>query len=315
MIQIDRKSGVTIREQIASQFRYLVARGQFAVGSTLPSTRGLARELDVSFHTVRKAYALLEREGLVRSISGRGFVVEPLASGTDSAKMEVGAEIVRAAMQELIGLGLSESDIDYIFDEQLATMSGEKTVLKLVVVGEYREQADECARLLAKFRFTNVLSATPATLDLHEDADFVIAPFRLTQLVRQTLHRVEVLGVDLSVNREALDIASRMMKHETLTLVARYPDAVAPLTRDLRAKTGFPGQLLAGSIDHGSQLVTQIVAQADAVLYTQAAGSRIRSHLRGRRSAMIRSQLSEATLESVQRTLPAGFPGSVLPHG
>ncbi len=314
MIQIDRKSGGTIREQIAAQFRYLIARGHYPVGSTLPSTRGLARDLDISFHTVRKAYATLADEGLVRPVSGRGFVVEPFAAGTDSDKMELGASIVRAAMQELIGLGLSEADIDYIFDEQLATMSGEKTVLKLLVVGEYREQAEEFAQLLAQFRLTNVLSATPATLDLHEDADFAIAPFRLTQTVRQTLSRVEVLGVDATVNREALDVTSRMMKHETLALVSRYPDAVAPLTRDIRAKTGFPGQLLAGSIDHGTQLVTQIVAQADAVLYTQAARSRLRPHLSGRRSAMITAQLSDATLASIQSALPAGFPGSAPPR-
>ena len=42
----------------------MIATKQFQVGELLPSTRELGRQLEVSFHTVRKAYGHLEDEGL-----------------------------------------------------------------------------------------------------------------------------------------------------------------------------------------------------------------------------------------------------------
>lgn len=41
----------------------MIATKQFQVGEMLPSTRELGQQLEASFHTVRKAYHILEDEG------------------------------------------------------------------------------------------------------------------------------------------------------------------------------------------------------------------------------------------------------------
>ncbi|MEX1122608.1 MAG: GntR family transcriptional regulator, partial [Balneolales bacterium] len=44
---------------IADRVRLFIATKQFQIDDVLPSTRQLGKQLDTSFHTVRKAYKML----------------------------------------------------------------------------------------------------------------------------------------------------------------------------------------------------------------------------------------------------------------
>ncbi|MFX5271933.1 GntR family transcriptional regulator, partial [Acinetobacter baumannii] len=61
--------------QIADQLRGLIERGEYAVGTKLPTERDLAEQLKVSRPTVREALIALEVEGLVRIRVGSGIYV------------------------------------------------------------------------------------------------------------------------------------------------------------------------------------------------------------------------------------------------
>ena len=52
-----------------------IASGQQPAGSALPSTRQLAVDLGVNFHTVNKSYDILRQEGLVRINRKSGAVI------------------------------------------------------------------------------------------------------------------------------------------------------------------------------------------------------------------------------------------------
>jgi len=52
-----------------------IADGQLEVGARLPAHRDLAWRLGIGVGTVTKAYGVLERRGLVRSVKGRGTFV------------------------------------------------------------------------------------------------------------------------------------------------------------------------------------------------------------------------------------------------
>jgi DNA-binding transcriptional MocR family regulator len=60
-----------------------IADGSLSPGARLPAHRPLAWQLDIGIGTVTKAYAQLERRGLVRSVRGRGMFVAglPQAAG------------------------------------------------------------------------------------------------------------------------------------------------------------------------------------------------------------------------------------------
>ncbi len=65
-----------IFKQIIDAVRVLIASGELAPGSKLPSVRALAMEQTISVNTVAKAYNILTAQGLVVSKPGLGLFVD-----------------------------------------------------------------------------------------------------------------------------------------------------------------------------------------------------------------------------------------------
>ncbi|MBO6299169.1 MAG: GntR family transcriptional regulator [Lachnospiraceae bacterium] len=66
---------LAIYEQIINQLKNAIVSGQLQAGEALPSIRNLAADLSVSVITTKRAYEELEKEGLIRSVAGKGFYV------------------------------------------------------------------------------------------------------------------------------------------------------------------------------------------------------------------------------------------------
>lgn len=71
-IDLDRHSGITLSEQIRTSIADRIQSGLLQEGEKLPSVRKLSKLLDVSLMTVFHAYELLEQEGLIDRIQGKG---------------------------------------------------------------------------------------------------------------------------------------------------------------------------------------------------------------------------------------------------
>jgi len=76
-MKILQNSEIPIYKQIAVQLKDEILSGRLAPGEFLPSIRGLAKDLKISVITTMKAYEELSLEGLVTSVQGKGFVVNP----------------------------------------------------------------------------------------------------------------------------------------------------------------------------------------------------------------------------------------------
>lgn len=66
---------LAIYEQIVNQLKNAIVSGELSAGEALPSIRSLAADLAVSVITTKRAYEELEKEGLIRSVAGKGFYV------------------------------------------------------------------------------------------------------------------------------------------------------------------------------------------------------------------------------------------------
>ena len=66
---------LAIYEQIVNQLKSAIVTGELSAGEALPSIRALATDLSVSVITTKRAYEELEKEGLIRSVAGKGFYV------------------------------------------------------------------------------------------------------------------------------------------------------------------------------------------------------------------------------------------------
>lgn len=74
-IFISATSEQPLYEQIVQQIRMQVLQGKLKDGDQLPSIRTLAKDLQVSIITTKRAYEELEREGLLSVSTGRGTFI------------------------------------------------------------------------------------------------------------------------------------------------------------------------------------------------------------------------------------------------
>lgn len=74
-IIIKPQGTLAIYEQIVNQLKNAIVSGEMKAGEALPSIRALAADLQVSVITTKRAYEELEKEGLIRSVAGKGFYV------------------------------------------------------------------------------------------------------------------------------------------------------------------------------------------------------------------------------------------------
>lgn len=76
-ILIDNKSGAPIYDQIYSQVKSQILSGELRENEQLPSIRGLANDLRISFITTKRAYEELEKDGFIYTIQAKGCYVAP----------------------------------------------------------------------------------------------------------------------------------------------------------------------------------------------------------------------------------------------
>ncbi|MBC6308708.1 GntR family transcriptional regulator [Listeria sp. FSL L7-1582] len=74
-IIITNTSRLPIYEQIASQIRNQIINGELVGDYQLPSIRALAKELQVSVITTKRAYEELEHDGFIQTVAGKGTYV------------------------------------------------------------------------------------------------------------------------------------------------------------------------------------------------------------------------------------------------
>ncbi len=74
-IIISNSNNSPIYEQIYSQIKTMILNGTLKEGEPLPSMRLLAKELRISVITTKHAYEELERDGFIKTITGKGSFV------------------------------------------------------------------------------------------------------------------------------------------------------------------------------------------------------------------------------------------------
>ena len=100
MIVIDYQNRRPIYEQIVERFQTLIITGAMKPDSQMPSVRSLAVDLSINPNTIQKAYSVLEQEGYIYPVKGRGNFV----SGNSELKVKK-QEAFFLNLRKLIGKG------------------------------------------------------------------------------------------------------------------------------------------------------------------------------------------------------------------
>ena len=125
VITVDTLSRRPIYEQLIDNVKKSVLCSTLAPGEQMPSVRALAVELAVNPNTIQKAYAELERLGIICSMPGRGsFIADNVRALAETNRGEI-TERLRKDVRDALDAGINGDEIITVVKE--VTDSGERS--------------------------------------------------------------------------------------------------------------------------------------------------------------------------------------------
>src|SRR5208283_6223645 len=122
-LRINFSSGVPIYLQLMEQIKHAVATGAVREGEQLPTIRKIAEDLAMNPNTVARAYRELENEGVIEVRHGSGaYVAEPKTPPARAAVIRKAGDILRHGIEKSMALGLSESELRRVFENELSRL-------------------------------------------------------------------------------------------------------------------------------------------------------------------------------------------------
>jgi DNA-binding transcriptional regulator YhcF (GntR family) len=292
----------TSAKHIADRIRLMIATKQFQIGEMLPSTRELGQQLEASFHTVRKAYHILEKEGLILGEQGRGFTVKNQTPLLDkSARLEVGGEKVQALVEELIGYGLDESEIELLFQEQLGFMEWPDRIQTCASVGENQELGKMLSDAIKK---QVGVKSQVIDIDQYENAanyDALFVPIHLMSHFRSLKESLLVLPIVYDYDPEILLSIVDRAAIATIGLVTSSEETIPKIIDELKRSIHFEGSFVAGTI-YGKSLPL-FVRESDLILYTPESARLVEQKVPERSRLRLEYMLSERSSEMIRSEL------------
>lgn len=105
------KEGIPIYTQIIDKVKISIASGLYEPGAKLPAVRDMALEAGVNPNTMQKAFAQLEREGLLYSVRTSGRFITEEKEVLDNLKKSLSREYINELFDSLSRLGMSREEI------------------------------------------------------------------------------------------------------------------------------------------------------------------------------------------------------------
>lgn len=122
-IILSNASDKPIYEQITSQIKEIIMKGELKPGDEMPSMRKLAKDLHVSLITIQRAYDDLGKDGFIQTVPAKGTFVS--AQNQDFIREEnlrriekLLAEASSLARQNGISLEQLKNSLDLVFEEE-----------------------------------------------------------------------------------------------------------------------------------------------------------------------------------------------------
>lgn len=116
----------------------MISEGIFKDGTRLPSEPDLAKSLGVSRTTLRQALSLLQDDGLIKNIQGKGnFILKPISNKTS------GLEVITNPIYKCVNEKIDSVEIDFhieIPNDHIIQVLNRKTAVCIVVDRWYKSK-------------------------------------------------------------------------------------------------------------------------------------------------------------------------------
>lgn len=118
-ILLSRTTDKPIYEQIKNQIKQSILSGEMIEGESLPSMRKLAKDLEVSVITTKRAYEDLEAEGYVTSLVGKGtFVAKQDLDSLKESKVRQIEDNLKTLIADAKMIDLSLGDLHVLLENK-----------------------------------------------------------------------------------------------------------------------------------------------------------------------------------------------------
>lgn len=109
---VNPSSDLPIFRQIIDQVEAFIASGRLGEGEMLPSTRDMARVLEVNMMTISKAYSKLESNGTALRLRGRGMqIVSLMPKGSVAERKRAFQSVLEPVVRRGRQLGLTDQQM------------------------------------------------------------------------------------------------------------------------------------------------------------------------------------------------------------
>jgi DNA-binding transcriptional regulator YhcF (GntR family) len=251
--------------------------GRLKPGGRLPSLRTIARELSVSIRAAARAYASLERDGLV-AVRGRSgiYLVAPFAVEIPlDEPLSWYAEMLREAWTRRIALPQLNNLLGELVQHPLRAACVESTADHMVAFCAELEEDFAIATTAVKLTQGGALidGQVISLYDALADVDFVVTTaFHAAEIyeVAATLKKPVVV---VSVNDALLSTFESQLQAGAVTIIADDPAFVQRFRTYLLERFRSCGDLRVFALDDLSDDDT--LASGSTVLYTRAARKRL----------------------------------------
>lgn len=143
-VHFDRQSSVPLYRQLKFHIAHAISLGRLLPGAQLPSVRTAGKTLNLASATVQKAYAELQRDGLITSNPGRGAFVARLESPPHSEEADAALrDILMPAILQARILGFTPQTIESTVKDLLPLDTDTHKQPRVIFVGRNEEIARE----------------------------------------------------------------------------------------------------------------------------------------------------------------------------
>lgn len=205
IFQVDRNLPIPLYQQLADSIRAAIKKGLLCDGQQLPTVQ----ELDLARGTIIRAYDILEREGLLEKIQGRGTFVRCTPMNELSRKERAMAAI-DTLLDELNGMGFSAAEVNIFLNLKLRERSEEEAKVKIALVECNPENLSQMAKQLQTIPHVELYSYLMSSIaqypyKLGEDMDIILTTqSHAEELTRLLPMKKRVTTVALGLTTESM---------------------------------------------------------------------------------------------------------------
>ena len=296
-IHVQRKSHISLREQIKRQIMALIENQTILPGQALLSARDLSNLIHVNRNTITQTYKELESEGILNIVIGSGTYVR---EGLDLKSKKKLDQVFDESVQQAMQIGFSKSEIIEHFIGRLSALPFEIMDKKILVVDcndgviNYLSQKilEDCGVETTGMLIQDIEKDTISAVKLIQGMDLIVCGFNHLEELKAAVpaNEVEIIAVLLQVDVRVINALAQLPKGSKIGCVCENQRS----TNTLYNSSYFSGgrelkRILVGS-DNSKEL-KKLVRECDTIFVTNFVFDRVKK-LTGPHQKLVNVEIS-----------------------